>query len=192
MLHGPTYSLTELVGFGTLSEEALVVLRYGLEMGASLFVAAGPQGAGKSTLATALLECLPDDAQVYVTAGPRDPLAVPKDGGPVYLLVNELSWHMPLYLHGPAAQRAFALLNEGIRMVGTVHATSVAGVLQAICDEAEIEAIGAPMLVAIVQRRRVIEIGLLAPDATALANGQPLQVRADAMRVLDEALGHVR
>jgi len=206
MLHGPEYSVAELVGNGTLSAEAAEVLRVGLQGGASLFVAAGPQGAGKSTLATAVLEFLPPEAQVYVTSGARDPLAVPTVGGPVYLLINELSWHMPLYLHGPAAQRAFVLLAQGVRMVGTVHATSIAGAVQAICAEAEVEpsAISAPMLIAVVHaargadwtvERRLAEIGFLEPRAgepptvLTLASGQPLEVHADALSRLAGWLG---
>jgi energy-coupling factor transporter ATP-binding protein EcfA2 len=200
MLHGPAYSLAQLVANGTLSQEMADVLRFGLQRGASLYVAAGPQGAGKSTLATALLECLPSNAQVYVTTGARDPLAIPTDQGPVYLLINELSWHMPLYLHGRAAQRAFGLLGFGVRMVGTVHATSVDGALRAICDEAEVAptAICSPMLVAVVHWRRVAELGLLqpvggqAPRVVSLATGQPLAVRGDAFAVLEDALRGVR
>ncbi len=199
LLHGPAYSLAQLMANGTLSQEVADVLCFGLQRGASLFVAAGPQGAGKSTLATALLECVPTDAQVYVTTGARDPLDIPIEKGPMYLLINELSWHMPLYLHGPPAQQAFALLESGVRMVGTVHAISVEGALRAICDEADIapSAICSPMLVAVVHWRRVAEIGLLqpvsgrAPRVVSLARGQPLAVRGDAFAVLDDALGGV-
>jgi len=200
MLHGPPFTLAQLVASGTLSAEAAALLRFGLSRGASLFVAAGPQGAGKSTLATALLECLPDDALGYVTTGPRDALSLPRDaGGPLYLLINELSPHMWLYLSGAAAQRAFALLGEGVRMVGTVHATSVAEALEAICWEAQVEpsAVVSPMLIAVVGWRRVVEVGLLtpvtdaAPRVVTLARGQPLEVSADAQHLLADALRHV-
>ncbi len=170
MLRGPSYSLRDLLQNGTLTEEQAEQLTTGVEAGASLFVVAGPQGAGKSTLANALLDFLPGDAQVYVTAGPWDPLDIPSEGGPVYLLVNELSWHMPLYLHGPAAKRAFSLLSDRVRMVGTLHADSVAEAFRELCDVAGLapREWRSPTLIAVVRarwtrlgaiERRVVEIG---------------------------------
>jgi type IV secretory pathway ATPase VirB11/archaellum biosynthesis ATPase len=198
MLRGPEMSLTQLVGNGTLTQAAADVLSWGIQNGLSLFVAAGAPGAGKSTLASALLEFLPADARLYVTAGPWDALDLPPGNGPVYLLINELSWHMPLYLHGPAAQRAFALLQQGsVRMIGTVHARSVAEAVTAICDEAEVTpaALCVGMLIVVVEAgwtaertiaRRVVQLGFLtpvagtAPQVTVLAEGTPLHVHEDA------------
>ena len=205
MLHGPVFSLRQLVQNGTLNQETAELLQFGVEHGASLFVAAGPQGAGKSTLATALLEFLPEQARVYVTSGPWDPIEVMPAEGPLYLLINELSWHMPLYLHGPAAQRAFELLREGARMVGTVHARSVAEAVDAICAEAQVERaqLCAPMLVAIITpswtqhgsvERRVSEVALLdpvpgaSPGVVQLATGAPLQINHEASEVLKHVL----
>src|SRR5260370_36366559 len=94
----------DVVDRGTLTPEAAATLWWAIEHGASVFVAAGPPGAGKSILATALLEFLPENAQVYVTSGAWDPLELPPVAdGPIYLLINELSYHMPVYLSGAAA-----------------------------------------------------------------------------------------
>src|SRR5262245_38039300 len=131
-------TLAKLLACGTLSSEAAATLWWAIERGASVFVTAGPPGAGKSTLANALLDFLPADARVYVTSGGWDRVDVPPAPVPTYLLVNELSPHMPVYLHGAAARRAFALLHTGVRMLGTLHARSVAEAVRVMCYEAQI------------------------------------------------------
>jgi hypothetical protein len=143
-----------------------------------MWVVAGPQGAGKTTLATACLTFLPSNARLYVTAGPRDRLELPAgDDGPIYLLVNELSWHLPFYLSGPAARRAFELMRDGVRVVGTLHARSTAEALEVMCEEGGVSrsqiaeaARRTPMLVLVLAarrtsngiERRVVELGWLA------------------------------
>lgn len=173
-LHGRPLDVAELIRRGTLSQDDAAALWFALDRGASLFVAAGPPGAGKSTVANAMLEFLPLDAQVYVTSGAWDRLDVPANSDtPLYLLVNELSCHMHVYLCGEAAHAAFALLDSGTRMLGTLHARSAEESLQVMCDEAGIRPsdLRTPFVFAVVsaQRttdriiRRVVEIGFLPP-----------------------------
>ena len=71
-LHGRPLTLADLIDRGTLTRELAAVVAWTIAHGASVFVAAGPQGAGKSTVANALLELVPQDANVYVTSGPWD------------------------------------------------------------------------------------------------------------------------
>jgi type IV secretory pathway ATPase VirB11/archaellum biosynthesis ATPase len=166
-------TVADLIASGTLSPEVAASLWWVIDHGASVFVAAGPPAAGKSTVANALLEFLSDDAKVYVTAGSKDQLDIPTAPGPVYLLVNELSAHMPVYLFGGAAQRAFGLLHTGVRLLGTLHARSAAEAVRVMCDEAEVARteVMTPFVFVIIsagwsdQRvvRRVVELGLLAP-----------------------------
>ena len=118
-LHGHPLTLADLIEQATLTRDMVALLAWTLAHGASLFVAAGPQGAGKSTVANALLELVPDDANAYVTSGARDPIELPPSDAPTYLLINELSAHMSVYLSGPAVPRAFGLLKTGVRMIGT-------------------------------------------------------------------------
>jgi hypothetical protein len=168
-------TVADLLACQTLSAEAAATLWWAIEQGASMFVAAGPPGAGKSTVANAMLEFLPEDAHLYVTSGGWDRLEVPIAPGPVYLLVNELSGHLPLYLSGSAAHRAFALLETGIRMLGTLHARNVREALRVMCFEAELTRaeIAAPFVFAVLSAgwsgqeivRRVVELGFLAPGA---------------------------
>jgi energy-coupling factor transporter ATP-binding protein EcfA2 len=205
MLRGRPLSIVDLLNGGTITSRPAAAIWWALERGASLFVAAGPPGAGKSTLATALLSFLPEDARVYVTSGPRDRLLIPAGRGPTYLLVNELSWHTPYYLHGPAAQRAFALLRRGIRIVGALHARSVAEAVEVMQSEAELPAADVARVTLVVVLavtrtqlspgivRRVVEVGLLSPDGDEVkiqrvAQADPvtgqLQVAAEGLSAL--------
>jgi type IV secretory pathway ATPase VirB11/archaellum biosynthesis ATPase len=120
-------SIIDLIAAGTIPATEAGALWWAVERGASFFTAGGPSGAGKSTLANTLLGFLPAAARVYVVSGRDDPLTLPAGREPTYLLISELSSHgRPFYLSGPAAGRAFALLRTGARMIGTLHAESVA------------------------------------------------------------------
>jgi type IV secretory pathway ATPase VirB11/archaellum biosynthesis ATPase len=172
-LRGEPLTVADLVARSTLTPPAAATLGWTIQHGVSLFVAAGPPGAGKSTVANALLEFLPDDAQVYVTSGGRDRLQLPSTSGPRYLLINELSAHMPMYLYGPAASRAFELLRDGVRMIGTLHARSAAEAVHVMCYESESKPrdIACAFVFAVIEAhwqqgeiiRRVMEVGFLPP-----------------------------
>jgi type IV secretory pathway ATPase VirB11/archaellum biosynthesis ATPase len=173
-LHGRPLTVADLIQRGTLTHEFVAVLAWTIAHGASVFVAAGPQGAGKSTVANALLELLPEDAQVYVTSGPRDRLELPPSEAPTYLLINELSGHMPVYLSGLAVRRAFALLQSGVRMLGTLHADTAAEAAAVLSSEAglpraELHTAFVFVVIAASWRgqdivRRVVELGFLSPE----------------------------
>jgi len=191
MLRGRPLSVAELIDNGTLTAEWAAIAAWTIEHGASVVVAAGPSGAGKSTLATALLEFLPETAVLYITSGARDRMDVPVIDAPVYIRINELSYHMPVYLSGRAAQLAFSLLAQGVRIVGTLHARSAREAVQVMCAEADIprSALATGFLIAVVVAgwsegrivRQVAELGFLPPSgeiqtlADLGANGPDLQ-----------------
>lgn len=175
---GRPLSIADLIANGTITAQGAALLWWSLEQGASVFVAAGPQGAGKTTLATALFSFLPADARAYVTAGPRDPLAIPTGPEPVYLLINELSNHLPFYLYGPAATRAFALLRDGVRAIGALHARSAAEAVAVMHAQAGVPYADIARVTLIVVlhlrrgarglERRVTEIGRLEATGTGV------------------------
>ena len=190
-IHGQDryFSMVDLIANETIPAAPAAMLWWALEQGASLLTAGGPSGAGKSTLANACLQFLPDGARAYAVAGPRDPMLVAVDGNPTYLLVSELSRHgLPHYIWGAPARRAFALLRDGIRLVGTLHADSVDEAIDVLIEDIGLpaRAVARVDLVAVTRvdgwtpasgrhyrrvepgddpvRRRIVEIGLLEPD----------------------------
>lgn len=182
---GSDLSMVDLLANGTIPALPAAALWWAVERGASLLTAGGPQGAGKSTLANAALAFLPAAARVYVVAGNDDPITPPPGDGPAYLLVSELSLGGPTrYLRAPAAQRAFARLRDGTRLVGTLHADSVAEAVGSLrhdfgvpaADVARVALVAISRIVgrAVPERgrfrrpgaeaeRRIVEIGLLVP-----------------------------
>jgi len=157
MLPGEPLSIVDLIANDTLTVEVAAALWWAIERGASFFVAAGPQRAGKTTLATALLAFLPDDAKLYVTSGPDDALALPEQAAPLYLLVNELSDHTSVYLSGEAACRAFAALDGRVKMAGALHADHAAGAVAVMHEDAGIplDQVARINLVVVVRVRQV-------------------------------------
>ena len=129
-------TIRDLVRDGTLTAETAALLWTLLARRASIVVAAGPGGAGKTTLLTALLDLLPvDTRRVYVRgcyesfAFLDDPTTDPDQ---TYLLVNEISAHLPIYLWGPAVLRVLDTARGGYRLAATAHATTVEGFVQTL------------------------------------------------------------
>ncbi len=201
-------SIVDVMKSDTISALPAAMLWWTLERGASLLTAGGPQGAGKSTLANALLPFLPSEARVYVVSGRDDVLTLPAGNGPMYLLISEFSRHgRPTYLSGPTAQRAFALLRHGPRMVGTMHADSVREAVDSLRHEFELPVhdIARITLVVITRitrgafqrgpvstaspdiERRVVEIGLLSrgDDGVRVASIASWNGATDRLEVLD-------
>jgi len=98
---------------------------------------------------------------------------VPPASAPVYLLVNELSYHLPVYLSGPAAHRAFVHLAGGVRMLGTLHARRTSEAVRVMCAEADLDPseLATAFVIAVVAagwrgpriERRLVELGFVAP-----------------------------
>jgi hypothetical protein len=150
----------ELLRAGTLDAELGATLWVLIEGRVPVIVAGAEQGTGKSTLLTALLDFLPQDARVVELAGfgetfdwlpqaaelgwdrgrghaagaattPRGP------GGPVrpddtVLLVPEFSDHLPSYTWGPQARIAIRAASIGYGLAGTIHADSLDEVYDAL------------------------------------------------------------
>lgn len=125
----PVRSLVELIQDGVLTPSLAALLWGMLARRASIIVAAGPRGVGKTTLLTALLDCYPAASRRLYLRGcyesfafRNDPAVDPGDG---LLLVNEISSHLPAYLWGPGVRRLFQAAGDGFAFAATAHATAI-------------------------------------------------------------------
>src|SRR5262245_28755713 len=108
-------NLDDLVAAGSLSRELAVVLKTLVERRASIVVAAGPSGAGKTTFLSALLDHLPEATTRIYVRGCYEPFDFLRETNPASsaLLVNEISPHLPIYLWGPGVRQTFEAAKSG-------------------------------------------------------------------------------
>ncbi len=156
-------TVAELIAAGSLDAPLAALFWVALERRASLLVVAGPNGAGKTVTLSALLDFLPPNvARRYVEGMAEDfAFAATTNPATTYLLCNEISDHLPIYLWGRRVRRLFELLAQGYGLAATLHADSTA------------EALGflrAPPLE--VPDALLAQVALVATIAVARRNGQ--------------------
>jgi len=121
-------SIVQLIRDGVLPSDVAAAIWALVARRASVVVVAGPSGAGKTTVATALLDLLPEATERMYLRGCYEPFAFLDDPAVVpdrtTLLANEISPHLPIYLWGPAVGRSLAAIGAGFQFLGTAHATS--------------------------------------------------------------------
>jgi hypothetical protein len=164
-------SIVEILQAGTMPARVAALFWLAVERGASIIFAADPPGAGKTTILTALLAFARPEARVYFTRGWGETfrLPPPDPGAPTYLLVNEISDHLPVYSWGPYVQRAFELMAEGYSLASTMHADTVDQVVEQLLEENDVrqEHIGhlsfvVPLFVGVRDGRRVRRVAEVA------------------------------
>ena len=168
-------SIVALLRAGTLSPRLAAGVWALLEWGGSLIIAAGPQRAGKTTILTALLSLLPHDTPAYYTQGDGESFAglprPPRANGPTFILINEISDHLPTYSWGPPVQAAFALLAQGYSLCGTMHSERVEECLRQLrhgCGVPAEQLTGCDLIMTLTlepNRRRVAELFLQTREA---------------------------
>ncbi|MGI8477608.1 MAG: hypothetical protein ACR2OO_14740 [Thermomicrobiales bacterium] len=119
--------VSDLVRDGVISAEAAALLWQVAEDGGSLVVAAGPSGAGKTTMLTAIADLLDARFRRVFLRGVHETFAFAAQADPdrTLVMVNEISPHLPIYTWGSAARRTLRLAREGCRVMATMHAESV-------------------------------------------------------------------
>jgi hypothetical protein len=125
-------SVVELIEAGNMDSHVAAMFWIAMERGASLIIAADPPSSGKTTTLSALLTFTRPDTAVYFTQGHGESFALPRvsESYDTYILVNEMSDHIPVYTWDDHARRTFQLLSEGYRLGTTMHADTVQGVLK--------------------------------------------------------------
>ena len=172
-------SLVEVLQAGNMPPRLAAMFWLAMERGASLIVAAEPPSAGKTATLTALLSLTPPETVAYFTRGIGETFSLPPrtDAHPTYILVNEMSDHLPVYTWDAYAQRAFELVAEGYSLGTTVHANTVDEALAVLQEEIGVPPDRVARLTFVVllhlsngptgtrsARRRVREVAFLQPD----------------------------
>jgi type IV secretory pathway ATPase VirB11/archaellum biosynthesis ATPase len=169
-------SIIELIRAGNMDHRMAAMLWVAMERGASLIVAADPPHSGKTTTLSALMAFTHPDTFVYFTCGQGETFQLPKiaDGLHTYILINEMSDHIPVYTWDDNARRAFELLAQGYRIGTTMHADTVAGVIEQLETDLAIPKAHVRNLTFIMPLfigrtgngtvRRVVEIAFIQPD----------------------------
>lgn len=124
-------SIVEIIAAGTIDRRVAAVLWLLLGSRRSVLLASDPPMSGKTTLLSALVPFLPAQTRIVFLRGLSETFDYAREGDPraSYLLVNELSSHLPVYLWGRKATQMFQTLREGYGVGATMHADDVEGVL---------------------------------------------------------------
>jgi hypothetical protein len=120
-------SVVEIVGSGTIDARLMAVLWAVVSRRRSVMLSSEAPQAGKTTTLSALVDFLPAETVGVFLRGWWEDFAwldeVPAERA--YLLINELSDHLPIYVWGRNARGALMLAGKGWGMGGTMHADSL-------------------------------------------------------------------
>lgn len=124
-------SLVQLITNQTLDYRTAAFLWLAMEHRPTVVVAAPQPGAGKTTFLSALLDLVPDHVARRYLRGWYERFDFIDQDEPerTYLLCNEISSHLPIYLWGTGVRRLFELVQRGYALATTVHAASAEDVL---------------------------------------------------------------
>jgi hypothetical protein len=120
-------SAVEIVVSGSLDARLMAALWAVTSRRRSVMLASEAPMAGKTTTLSALVDFLPPGTVGVFLRGWRGDFGWTDEVGPDrgYMLVNEMSNHLPIYVWGPNARGALELAGRGYGMGATMHADSL-------------------------------------------------------------------
>lgn len=120
-------SAVEIVQSGSLDHRLMAALWAATSRRRSVMLASEAPMAGKTTTLSALVDFLPEGTVGVFLRGWRGDFEWTAEIGPErgYILVNEMSDHLPIYVWGRNARGALQLAGKGYGLGGTMHADSL-------------------------------------------------------------------
>jgi len=130
-------SAVEIVESGSLDARLMATLWAVMARRRSVMLASEAPQAGKTTTLSALVDFLPDDTIGLFLRGWGGDFSWTREIGPDrgYLLINEMSDHLPIYVWGRNAAGALRLAGEGYGLGATMHADSLDEALDCLRSE---------------------------------------------------------
>lgn len=127
-------SAVELIGTPTIDSRLMATLWAVVSRRRSVMLSSEAPQAGKTTALSALVDFLPDDTTGVFVRGWWEEYdwldEIPAGTG--YLLINEMSDHLPIYVWGRAARGALVLAGKGWGLGATMHADSLPEALESL------------------------------------------------------------
>jgi hypothetical protein len=129
-------SAVEIVESGSLDARLMATVWAVVSRRRSVMLASEAPMAGKTTTLSAVVDFLPDETTGVFLRGWREDTSWTDEIGPErgYLLINELSDHLPIYVWGPNARFALQLAGRGYGLGGTMHADTLDEALSLLRD----------------------------------------------------------
>ena len=130
-------SVVEIVGSGAVDQRLMATLWAVMSRRKSVMLSSEAPQAGKTTTLSALVDFLPEGTVGVFLRGWYGDFDWTHEVGPErgYLLINEMSDHLPVYVWGRAAVGALRLAGTGYGLGGTMHADSLPEALSTFRDE---------------------------------------------------------
>jgi hypothetical protein len=130
-------SAVEIVGSGSIDARLMATLWAVLARRGGVMLASEAPQAGKTTTLSALVDFLPNGTVGVFLRGWAQDDGWTDEVGPDrgFLLVNEMSDHLPIYVWGSNARTALRLAGSGYGFGGTMHADSLDEALACLREE---------------------------------------------------------
>ena len=127
-------SAVELIGTPAFDSRMMATLWAVVSRRRSVMLSSEAPQAGKTTALSALVDFLPDDTTgIFVRGWWEEYDWLDEiEPGTGYLLINEMSDHLPIYVWGRAARGALMLAGKGWGLGGTMHADSLSEALDSL------------------------------------------------------------